>query len=275
MVSTTSYILVGLMNLFSFCVMGITGFGATVLSQPTNIALLGLSLAIPFSTLVTFPCQIYLGIKTVKNVAWKQLGKILLIATPGLVVGQQIAQYLDQNVSKVVIGTFITIIAIKGLIEVFIKNPKLIKAAQEKDPTRVIDDVETVDTTFGKVMRYVCLFFGGMMQGAYVIGGPLITVYVLSAIKDKTKFRNTMNWLWIFLNCVFNFSSQLSKGMYNQEGLWTAVAIGAVAAFIGYFIGIKVHDKLSKQFFLKVTYVMLFITGTTTFYAAIQALGVL
>ena len=273
--TTMDIIIIFLMNTFSFLVMGITGFGATVLAQPTNISVLGLNIAIPFSTLITFPCQLYLGFKTMKNVAWKQLLKIGIICVPGLFLGQYMATIMDPDISKTIIGIFVSVIALKGLYEVFVKTPKLIKKAQEEDPTKVITEIETEDGPLKKAFNYICLFLGGAMQGAYVIGGPLITVYVLSAIKDKTVFRNTMNWLWIILNCVLNFTSQLSKGMYAQEGLWLIVGIGAVAAFVGYFIGIKVHDKLSKQLFLKITYVMLLLTGANMLIQALGALGII
>lgn len=248
-------------NLFSFFINGITGFGATVLAQPTNIDILTLKVAIPFSTLISFPCLIYLGIRRFKNVDWKELGKIVVICAPGVFLGQYLAQILDANVSKVVVGLFVSIIAIKGMIQVFFK-----KSSKKSEET------ENADTLLLKIFRYSCLVIGGMLQGAYIIGGPLITVYVLYAIKDKTVFRDTMNWFWIIVNVGFNFTSQFAQGMYEIPELWPITIIGAISAFVGYLIGVKVHDKLSKELFLKITYVMLLLTGGNMFIQAAKIL---
>ncbi len=102
--------------------------------------------------------------------------------------------------------------------------------------------------------------YGLIVHGAFNIGGPLITVYTLEAVKEKEKFRNTMTWLWAILNTV-NAINQYRNGAWTPH-LWSALAVGAPLAAIGFFLGMAFLKKINREQFLRIVYIVLLIIGS-------------
>ena len=191
MVFSIEYVFLGLYQLFAFFVQGLTGFGCTVLSAPFHSAVLGPTVGTAYATLLCAPTLIYLGLRTIKNVSWIDLLKIVLVCLPGLLVGQWLLQNADPAVAKLSIGVIVTLIALMNIYKTIFAPFVLKKEFVEDAP----------DTLGKKIIRYVALAFGGIVHGAFTSGGPFITIYTLQAVSDKVKFRNTMTWVWVVLNC--------------------------------------------------------------------------
>src|SRR6056297_1484004 len=123
--------------------------------------------------------------------------------------------------------------------------------------------IEAPDTIGKKIFRYGCLILGGIVHGAFTIGGPLITVYTLEAVKDKKKFRNTMTSLWCVLN-VWNAFNQYRNGAFTWE-LGSALAIGLPFAALGFFLGMVFLEKINRMQFLRIVYIVLMFIGVNMF----------
>ena len=72
-------------------------------------------------------------------------------------------------------------------------------------------------------------------------------------------FRATISTVWIFLNSLILLEDV-------RAGLWTAGTLRTGAAalpflFAGMFIGSKLYARMSQLVFMKLTYVLLFISG--------------
>jgi uncharacterized membrane protein YfcA len=93
----------------------------------------------------------------------------------------------------------------------------------------------------------------------YVSGGPLIVIYAMKRFKDKNQFRATLSLMWIILNSIM-FTTQAVSGLFNPH-VWILVAIAFGVSIASYFIGKKLAHKLELQHFMKITYVLLFISG--------------
>ena len=112
---TLNYLLNGIAQLFSHIILGCTGFGGTVVAAPFTQKFLGISIAIPFGNLVTFPVLIVILIKEYKKIDWKNLIIIFAVMCLGLPIGQSLFLKMSANVAKVSIGLIVTIVAILGL----------------------------------------------------------------------------------------------------------------------------------------------------------------
>ena len=243
------YILVGLMQVFGFFVQGTTGFGCTVIAAPVTNGLLGTTTGVPYGTLITLPFLYYLGVKAYHTVSWKDLFKIVALCAPGILVGNYLFYIIDENTAKISIGAVVTIIALMNIYKYIIK-PFVLKIEEKEDEE---------DTTLQKAFRYTCLIAGGIVHGAFVIGGPLITVYTISAVREKEKFRNTMNMVWLILN-TYNAFSQYRYGAWSPE-LFHALAIGVPLAAIGFFSGMAFLKKINREQFLRIVYCVLLFIG--------------
>lgn len=245
-----SFILVGLMQIIGFFVQGCTGFGCTVIAAAVTNGLLGTTEGVPYGTLITLPFLYYLGVKARKEVSWKDLGKIIALCVPGILVGNYLFYAISPNIAKICIGLMVTIIAIMNIFKHIIKPLVLKQEEQENVP----------DTTGKKVFRYGCLILGGIVHGAFNIGGPLITVYTIEAVEEKEKFRNTMNMVWVILN-TWNAFTQFRNGVVTMH-LWSALAIGVPMAAVGFFLGMAFLKKINREQFLRIVYcVLLFVGG--------------
>lgn len=243
------FIFIGIMLLFAFFIQGTTGFGCTVIAAPVVIGLLGVAEGVPFGTLMTLPFLYYLGIKTFREVSWKDLIKIVVLCMPGIVFGNYVVNIIDPVIAKITIGAMITFIALMNINRYIIK-PLIFKKIEVEDEP---------DTIGKKVFRYGCLVIGGIVHGAFNIGGPLITVYTIGAVREKEKFRNTMNFVWIILN-TYNAINQYLSGAWTSR-LWSAIAIGLPFAAIGFFYGLSFLKKINRDQFLRIVYCVLLIVG--------------
>lgn len=225
------FILIGLMQIFGFFIQGCTGFGCTVIAAAVVTGLLGTAEGVPYGTIITLPFLFYLGIKTIKEVSWKDLIKIVILCAPGILLGNYLFYKISPTTAKICIGAMITAIALMNIYKYIVVPIILKRVAVEDQP----------DTVIKKSFRNGCLLLGGVVHGAFNIGGPLITVYTIDAVREKEKFRNTMNWVWIVLN-TFNAINQYRNGALTPR-LWSALAVGVPMAAIGFFLGMAFLKK--------------------------------
>ncbi|WP_312952434.1 sulfite exporter TauE/SafE family protein [Superficieibacter sp.] len=244
------FIIIGLMQIFGFFIQGCTGFGCTVIAAAVVTGLLGTAEGVPYGTIITLPFLFYLGFKTIKEVSWKDLIKIVVLCAPGILLGNYLFYKISPTTAKICIGAMITAIALMNIYKYIIMPLVLKKILTEEVP----------DTAIKKSFRNGCLLLGGVVHGAFNIGGPLITVYTIDAVREKEKFRNTMNWVWIVLN-TFNAVNQYLNGAWTPR-LWSALAVGFPMAAIGFFLGMAFLKRINREQFLRIVYlVLLFIGG--------------
>ena len=253
------FILVGLMQIFGFFVQGCTGFGCTVIAAAVTNGLLGTAEGVPYGTLLTIPFLYYLGVKAWREVSWKDLVKIVALCAPGILIGNYLFYKISPTTAKICIGAMVTIIALMNIYKHIIR-PLVLKKTDEEDAP---------DTTGRKIFRYGCLILGGIVHGAFTIGGPLITVYTIEAVKDKEKFRNTMNMVWVVLN-TWNIYTQFRNGAFTPR-MWSALAIGLPCAAIGFFLGMGLLKRINREQFLRIVYLVLLFIGANMLITSLMA----
>ncbi|OON95725.1 MAG: hypothetical protein ATN36_07310 [Epulopiscium sp. Nele67-Bin005] len=251
MVFEFNYILVGLMQIVGFFVQGCTGFGCTVIAASVTNGFLGTEIGVPYGTLITLPFLLYLGITGIKDVSWKDLGKIVVLCLPGLFIGNYLTSIISETQARIGIGAMVTFIATMNIYKCIIK-PLVLK--------HEVSDEDVPDTPIRIAVRYGALLLGGIVHGAFNIGGPLITVYTIAAVKQKEKFRNTMTWVWIVLNSI-NAVNFYNAGRLASPELWGSLAVGVPMAGVGFYFGMRYLAKINREQFLRVVYVVLFIIG--------------
>lgn len=255
-----SFLWVGLVEIVAHFIGGCTGFGATVFAAPFVTGTFGTAVGVPYGTLISIPLLYISGIRYFKHVLWKDLFKIVLLLSPTVLLGNIIYSYIPETEAKLVIGGLTLFIACRGVYQKFIKEPR-----ELRDTGSISEEKDTLGS---KIFRYACLCIGGVVQGAFTIGGPLITVYTIFAIKDKVKFRSTMLWVWIIVNTCFNLPSQYLSGQWT-EYMWWALLIGTPLAAIGWYLGEYFQTKIRQDNFLKLVNCVLVITGGDMFIRAL------
>lgn len=265
MVFEISFLWVSIVEMLCQFVQGITGFGATVLGAPFITELVGTSTGGPYGTLISHILLIGMAIPCFKKVSWKDLVKIICIVGPFEAVGAFWGYRIPEIAIKIIIGSSVTLIALINIYKIFVKTAIAKKQGQVYNP-----DDEPV-TTSKRIFQYVCLILGGLVNGAYSVGGPLITVYVLDAVKDKERFRNTIVWVWVIMNSILVIPQQIARGLYTPR-LLSLVAISFIPSVIGVIAGMRFMKKVNREVFLKIVYVLLFIVGSNMLIRALLTL---
>ena len=216
----------------------ITGFAGTVLAMPFSLKLEGADTAKPVLNLVAVVVCIYIVATHFKDIDWKHFLIILLAVGAGFGTGYAI-ELIPMN-TKILLYIYAAVIIVIAIVFFFV-------------------DFEKVNLPMWVMIIF--LFLGGIMHKLYVSGGPFVVIYGLHELKDKNKFRATLSLLWIILNSMM-FTTQMINGLFTAH-VWILFGIGAGATILSLIIGSLIAPKLSKNVFMKITCVLLLISGVT------------
>lgn len=243
------YIVIVLTN----TIQGITGFAGTILAMPPGLMLMGYDIAKPVLNVLAIFSGIYVFVGNYKKICWKELLKIVIIMAlgifgavyiHGLFVGKEQLLYR-------LLGIFVIVLAVQGFWKLT-RKPAATDAGTQN---------ETPATGKGNAFAYAILVLAGIIHGLFVSGGPLLISYMTKRIQDKVSFRATISTVWIFLNTLILLEDV-------QAGLWVPSTLRVLIfsvpfLLVGMFIGSKLYARMSQLVFMKLTYILLFISGLT------------
>ncbi|MEG2656822.1 MAG: sulfite exporter TauE/SafE family protein [Clostridium sp.] len=230
------YVLFFIIVLLTNIIQGITGFAGTVLAMPFSIMLLGIEIAKPVLNILTIVACLIIVLKSYKHIIWKEFLKITFIMLMGVFIGEYIYNIFPVDTLLTIYAVFIIVIALKGM---FIKK--------EHDLNETI--------LIGIILG------AGVIHGMFISGGPLLIIYAVKRIKDKESFRATLSPVWIVLN-TYILIRQSIGGIITYDILGI-VLITIPALIIGVIIGNRLAEKMSQETFLKLSYVLLLISGVS------------
>lgn len=251
MVNKLSLIIFFIIILLSNIIQGITGFAGTILAMPVSLILVGYDVAKPLLNVLGILAGVYVFATNRKDICIKELKKILLIMILGIFFGIYLKSLFktDGGILYYFLGIFIIVLSIQGFYKI-VKDKK----KTEKDKTEE-DDKDRRWTSL------LLLISSGIIHGMFVSGGPLLIAYLSKRLKDKKSFRATISTVWIVLNSIILIDDIL-------QGLWTVdlikIQIIAIPFFVaGMVIGCKLYEKMNQVVFMKLTYILMFISGIT------------
>lgn len=239
------YIVILLTNI----IHGITGFAGTILAMPPSLMLVGYDIAKPILNVLAIFSGVYVFVGNYKKIAWKELARIVVVMAlgifgavfiKGLFVGKE--HLLYKLLGLLVIG-----LSVQGFYKLVHKPGAKTELPAEEQGSK------------GNVGTYALLVLAGIIHGLFVSGGPLLTGYMTRRIKDKTVFRATISTVWVFLNTLV-FLEDIQAGLWVPSTV-KMLAISVPFLLAGMFIGSKLVARMSQLVFMKLTYILLFISG--------------
>jgi uncharacterized membrane protein YfcA len=229
----------GLVILATHFIEGITGFGCTVLALPFAIMLVGIDVAVPVLIMLSLLLCVYVVIISFKDIVWKEFLTIVMFVALGLPIGIFLFSYFEERILKIILGVFMVVVSIKGLLNVFLK-----KSEERKLPSWLL--------------RFA-LFGGGVFHGAFSSGGPLVIIYVTRVLKNKSHFRATMCMLWVTLNTALVIQNQV-RGIMTPF-CWEVTLYALPFLIVGALLGNIAHHKIEDKHFTTLVYIVLLISG--------------
>ena len=233
-------LLVGLVVFMTHTMEAVTGFGCTVLAFPFVIFLMkDMEQAKIILSILALITAGYFVVTKFGYINWKQFGVIMLVAGLGMPIGMLAYNHLDASITKKALGVFIVVTAAVQLYKSFAPA--------------------TVERSLPNFIGYMFLFAGGIVHGAFAVGGPLIVLYSTGKIPDKGQFRATMCLLWTILNTALMFQFLIEKKITLDVGHNLMILLPFLIA--GIFTGEVIHKKVNEALFRKVVFTSLFLVG--------------
>lgn len=215
-------------------IQAITGFAGTLLAMPLSIHLIGVTEAkVILNAVVLVSCTSIL-IKSHDKINRQELIRIVLWMLIGVVAGMIIFRILPLNFLLVAYGVMIIVIAIRKL-----------AGAKER--------------TLGKTAQYVILLVAGLIHGMFVSGGALLVVYATMKLPNKDEFRATLAPVWLILNGMM-LVTHVTSGEFSYRCL-VLFLLCIVPVLLSTKIGNWLHQRISQPVFLRITYVLLLLSG--------------
>lgn len=225
-----------LIVLISNIIQTITGFAGTVLAMPASIALLGYGVAKPILTFIVIPASIVLVISNFKAINFKKFIFMLAFVGVGFIFGYLISLInLDSKLLLIIYGSIICLIAIGYMFFNF-------------------DKIQV-----SNISGALILILAGILHYLYTSGGPLVIIYALSNFKEKKEFRGTLSLMWIILNSIL-FVEDIVGGFYIEHNIFLTI-YALTISIASILIGILLEKKINQKVFVRITYVLLFISG--------------
>lgn len=212
----------------------ITGFAGTMLAMPPSIMLIGADRARAILNCLGLCVSIGICIRCRKNILWKKLGNIIIWMGIGMFAGLRMLRFLPQDILFYGYGLIIIAIALKNMI-----CPNKM-AKMEK-------------------LAIPILFLAGMVHGMFVSGGALLVMYAVEAIPDKEHFRATISAVWVVLNSLL-LLDHICLGLFDLPTILLG-ASSLLPLFLAFVVGNYLCRKIKQETFLKITYVLLVISG--------------
>ncbi len=212
----------------------ITGFAGTVLAMPPSMILLGVDDAKVVLNAMAWLSGLLISIQNYKYINKKELFKMSSFMIIGMLIGIRIYAMLSSDILLTIYGVIVVAIGLKNL---------CIKKQYEHS----------------KLILSLVLIIAGIIHGMFVSGGALLVIYAVGVMKDKNEFRATVAPIWVILNS-YMMISYAFDGMVNLNNM-CLIGLSVIPLFIAIWIGNKIQVAINQKIFLKITYVLLIISG--------------
>ncbi len=214
----------------------ITGFAGTLLAMPLSIRLVGVEEAKAVLNIFTLLACLLIAVENRKHINVQILAKMVA----GMMVGMVIGVWLFERIPlDILLNLYAVLVIAVALKKMFVKKEIHLP---------------------GVAMIFV-LLAAGIIHGMFLSGGALLVIYAVSVLKDKDEFRATVAPVWVILNAML-IVPHAKAGYYTSEIL-RAICISIIPLAFSIFVGNFLYKKISQQHFLKLTYVLLIISGAS------------
>lgn len=236
-----------------FTISGLIGFGGNVLAMPILSIVFSIKDIVLAFAAISFVNSMVRFIQYRKDIIWKRFIFTCIYMLIGSVVGLIIYKVLPETVLKFILGLFIIIMSIYN----FLKKDSVILEKGVKDLS-----------TGSFIFYHVILFLGGIMQGAFVCGGPLLVIYCNHYFGYKRQVFLGMQWGLVFFNALILIISNTSSGAYRGSVVIMSI-IGIISLIGSFLISGWFSKKVSDKGLRTAINVVLIVSGLST---SIQAM---
>jgi len=212
-----------LVQLLSYTVKGLIGFGNPLISAPLLSMCMDNALITPGTLLTDTPINLYLSWKNRSHFRWRRILPLMLANMAGAVPGTLLLRYSMPRVIKTFLGIVVVILGVDMALQTF--RPRK----------------ERRDVLW---LQLVVSAFSGLCAGLFGIN-MFVTTYLQRTAKDYDEFKGSLCFFFLGA-CVFLLVFYGINGLLTVQvllfGLVSVPAV-ALAMLLARFIGPKIREK--------------------------------
>jgi uncharacterized membrane protein YfcA len=236
-----SLLLITVSLYLAYCVFGIAGFGAILVSGPVMAHFIPLTSIVPLLALVDFSASITNLSKDKADIAWPEVKRLLCFMIIGSLLGAFLLFSLKAD----------NMLLLFGLLAILYPSYTLIKSARKRS---AIVFTPRWSVLFGTI--------GGVFSAMFGSGGFIYSIYITSRVERKEGIRATQSAL-------IGFSTLMRIAIFTAAGIYTDVdtlllflAILPIMLF-GIYSGRKVAHKLNRAQFITAVQCVIIVSGAS------------
>ena len=107
---------------------------------------------------------------------------------------------------------------------------------------------------------YTSLALGAMVEAMFSMGGPLINVYALTRIRDKSVFRATMSAIWVMTISLSMVYRLFYLDAYTRQ-TWTWILYALPLVVLAFLLGDRLHHRVPDDKFVTLVYAVQLVSG--------------
>lgn len=224
---------------FAYLLASINGFGATLIAVTLGAYLYDITYLVPVLIPLNVMLSAYITLRYRKTIDRHELFKrIVPLACLAMPLGFALFFLFSGSWLKRALGLFVLLYSIYELVQIF-------RGSDRGAPLRPLS------TWKGAAW----LLSGGLIQGMYATGGPMIVIYSSRVLSDKARFRSTLNGFWLVSNSLLVAAHSIG-GTLNASTLRMSFAM-VIPAAIGIVAGDWMHARIPERQFRMSLFAML------------------
>jgi len=233
--TTITMILVGLL---AYTIVGISGFGAALVSIPILVHFFPLQTLLPILVIVDFIATVTNGIKFKSEIEKEELKVILPTMVAGIGVGTTILVIVSGEILLPILGIFVLAYGYYRLRFGAIKK------------------------AIGRHWGYAIGFTGGLLGSVFGVGGPVYATYLSQRIKSFSALRATLSIIFIGSTGMRIVGLSIAGLLFRIEVLWGVLTLTPFM-LIGLFTGHRLHGKMSQRTLERFLCALLILSGVS------------
>lgn len=240
----TKFAILFLIVFVANAVEAVTGFGSTIIAITLGAHMYDMKHLLYVLVPLNLVLSSYIVIRHRRRIDRETLFKYILPQVAGgVIVGRLIFEFVHGDALKLVFGIFVLTFSVYEI---------TILARRSAGHN---------DRPLGNIQGFFWLFSGGLMQGIYASGGPMVVYFASRRLRDKGAFRSTLSSLWLTVN-IFLTASYAVQGSVTGATLLDSLKLLA-ALLMGMAAGEWLHSRIPELQFRMFVFILLMVAGAS------------
>lgn len=231
-------VVVGLVILVGYAIFGATGFGASPITIPVLAHVLPLTFVLALAAVLDLASGLVLGVHTRRQADTRELLVLVPFTLIGLTLGVTLLVGLPRGATVLALGIFVCGYALYVLL----------RRGQGRRLSRGWAAPAGV--------------LGGLVGALFGMGGPPYVVYITGRIPDPAAQRATISQM-VILNVGLRVAAFALAGLLASRAVWLAVACGLPVAWLGLWVGHRVHVRVAPALMSRIIAGALLLSGAS------------